>query len=90
LSPETVGHKPEENVRWEVPTNNIENSWSLIKRGAVGTYHQVSKDFLPFYLAEFTFRHIERYNRDIFEKLISSCSSDVANSEASRVTWAYA
>jgi len=39
----------------------------------MGTFHQVSKDYLPLYLAEFTFRHNERHNPDIFQTLISSC-----------------
>jgi hypothetical protein len=39
----------------------------------VGTYHQVSREYLPMYLAEFAFRHNERQNPDIFQKLISSC-----------------
>jgi hypothetical protein len=29
----------------------------VLKRGIVGTYHKVSKDYLPMYLDEFTFRH---------------------------------
>ena len=70
---ESVGHSRGEYVRGEVHTNSIESFWALLKRGVVGTYHQVSKQYLPFYLAEFTFRHNERRNPDILEKLISSC-----------------
>jgi hypothetical protein len=70
---EIVDHKAGEYVRGIVHTNSIESFWSLLKRGVIGTYHQVSKDYLPLYLAEFTFRHNERRNPDIFEKLISSC-----------------
>jgi hypothetical protein len=70
---ETVQHNVGEYVRGEVHTANIDSFRSLLKRGVVGTYHQVSKDYLPLYLAEFTFRHNERRNPDIFEKLISSC-----------------
>ena len=36
-----------EYVRGDVHTNNIESFWSLLKRGIVGTYHSVSKDYLP-------------------------------------------
>jgi hypothetical protein len=60
-------------VRGEVHTNNIESFWALLKRGVIGTFHNVSKDYLPLYLNEFAFRHNERENFDIFEKLISSC-----------------
>jgi transposase-like protein len=77
LAPEfphqTVDHKAFEYVRGEVHTNNIESFWSLLKRGVIGTFHNVSKDYLPLYLNEFAFRHNERQNPDIFEKLISSC-----------------
>jgi len=70
---ESVQHRSGQYVRAEVHTNNIENFWSLLKRGVVGTFHNVSKDYLPLYLNEFTFRHNERGNPDIFQKLISSC-----------------
>ena len=70
---DTVQHRKGEYVRGSVHTQNIENFWSLLKRGVVGTFHNVSKDYLPLYLNEFTFRHNERHNPDIFQKLISSC-----------------
>ncbi len=70
---EVVKHSSEEYVRGNVHTNSIESFWALLKRGIIGTYHQVGKSYLPLYLAEFTFRHNERKNPDIFEKLISSC-----------------
>jgi hypothetical protein len=44
---EHVDHKAEEWVLGKVHTNNIESFWSLLKRGVIGTYHQVSKDYLP-------------------------------------------
>ena len=53
-------------MRGEVHTNNIENFWSLLKRGVVGTFHNVSKEYLPLYLNEFSFRFNERNNPDIF------------------------
>lgn len=55
-----------------IHTNTIENSWSLLKRGVVGTYHKVGKRYLPLYLNEFAFRYNERRNPDIFEQLLSS------------------
>lgn len=70
---ESVSHNRSEYVRGMVHTQTIDSFWSLLKRGVVGTFHQVSKDYLPLYLAEFSFRHNERRNPDIFEKLISSC-----------------
>jgi hypothetical protein len=50
-----VSHSTGEYVRGEVHTANIDSFWSLLKRGVVGTYHNVSKKYLPFYLAEFQF-----------------------------------
>jgi len=39
-----------------IHTQGIENFWSLLKRGLIGTYHHVGSDFLNQYLGEFTFR----------------------------------
>jgi transposase-like protein len=72
LPHETVDHKAGEYVRGEVHTNNIENFWSLIKRGVVGTFHNVSADYLPLYLNEFSFRYNLRKHPDAFAQLISS------------------
>jgi transposase-like protein len=70
---EHVDHKALEYVRGEVHTNNIESFWSLLKRGIMGTYHNVSKKYLPLYLAEFQFRHNNRKNPDIFGQAIGRC-----------------
>jgi transposase-like protein len=67
-----VKHGAGEYVRGEVHAQNIESFWSLLKRGVVGTFHNVSKDYLPLYVNEFTWRHNERKNPDIFARLISS------------------
>jgi transposase-like protein len=45
----------------------------MIKRGIMGTFHNVSKDYLPLYLAEFSFRHNNRKNPDIFTEVIAGC-----------------
>jgi IS1 family transposase len=68
-----VKHSAGEYVRGNVHTNNIESFWSLLKRGVVGTFHKVSKPYLPLYLAEFTFRHNNRGNPDLFGELLSRC-----------------
>jgi transposase-like protein len=67
---ETVKHSQNEYVRGEIHTNNIESFWALLKRGIVGTYHNVSKKYLPLYFAEFQFRHNSRRESDIFGKAI--------------------
>ena len=54
-------------------TNNIESFWSLLKRGIMGSYHKVSKKYLPLYLAEFSFRHNHRKDDGMFGRLIAGC-----------------
>jgi transposase-like protein len=56
-----------------IHTNTIEGFWSLIKRGMVGTFHKVSKKYLPLYVAEFQFRYNNRANPDIFGAAIGGC-----------------
>jgi transposase-like protein len=70
---ESVSHSQGEYVRGEVHTNNIESFWSLLKRGIMGSYHHVSKKYLPLYLAEFQFRHNNRKNSDIFKAILAGC-----------------
>jgi len=70
---ETVDHAQGEYVRGEVHTNNLESFWSLLKRGVMGTFHNVSKEYLPLYLAEFQFRHNNRKNPDIFKAILAGC-----------------
>jgi transposase-like protein len=71
LPHETVNHRGGEDVRGEVHTNSMESFWSLLKRGIVGTYHKVSKKYLPLYLAEFQYRFNNRNNPDIFGAAVS-------------------
>ena len=73
LKHETVTHSDGEYVRGEVHTANIDSFWSLLKRGVMGTFHHVSKKYLPLYLAEFQFRHNNRKNEDIFGAAIAGC-----------------
>lgn len=70
---EFVRHSAGEYVRGIVHTNSIESFWSLFKRGVMGSYHKVSKKYLPLYLAEFQFRFNNRKNPDIFAKAIAGC-----------------
>jgi hypothetical protein len=68
-----VRHSAGEYVRGEVHTAHIDNFWSLLKRGVIGTYHHVSKKYLPLYLAEFQFRFNNRKNADIFGSAVRGC-----------------
>jgi transposase-like protein len=70
---EVIAHSQGEYVRGIVHTNSIESFWSLLKRGVMGTYHNVSRKYLPLYLAEFQFRFNNRNEKDIFHKAIAGC-----------------
>jgi transposase-like protein len=70
---EAVNHSQGEYVRGNVHTNSIESFWSLLKRGVIGTYHNVSKEYLPLYLNEFSFRFNNRNNPDIFDEILRGC-----------------
>ncbi len=70
---QVVHHADKQYVVGTIHTNTIEGFWSLLKRGIVGTYHKVSKDYLPLYLNEFSFRYNNRNNPDIFREIIAGC-----------------
>jgi transposase-like protein len=70
---DSVRHSTGEYVRGEVHTQNIDSFWALLKRGVMGTYHHISKKYLPLYLNEFSFRHNNRNEADIFGKAIAGC-----------------
>jgi hypothetical protein len=69
----TVNHRDKKYVVGALHTNTIEGFWSLIKRGVMGSYHKVSKKYLPLYVAEFQFRYNNRNNPDIFGEAIRGC-----------------
>lgn len=69
----TVNHSAGEYVNGVLHTNTIEGFWSILKRGVIGTYHKVSKKYLPLYVAEFQFRYNNRDNPDIFKTAIAGC-----------------
>jgi transposase-like protein len=56
-----IKHSAKEYVRREgkrlIMTNSVEGFFSLLKRGVVGTFHHISEQHLPLYLAEFDHRH---------------------------------
>jgi transposase-like protein len=54
-SHETVCHGTKEYVRGDVHTNTAESSNALVKRGLIGIYHNVSKEYLHRYLWQFDF-----------------------------------
>jgi transposase-like protein len=71
---ESVSHGRREYVRGLVHTANIDSFWSLLKRGIMGQFHHVSKDYLPLYVNEFSWRHNNRKNPNAFGDLLTTCS----------------
>lgn len=55
-----VDHSKGEYVRSGFHTNGIENFWSLLKRGIIGIFHQVSPQHLQRYCDEFAARYNTR------------------------------
>lgn len=70
---QAVNHAVGEYVRGNVHTANLDSFWSLLKRGVMGTFHRVSKAYLPLYLAEFSYRYNNRKNANIFADVIAEC-----------------
>lgn len=62
----SVNHRADEYVRGDVHTNSVESAWSLLKRGIVGQYHQLSVKHLPAYLDEVEWRFNNRRNPFLF------------------------
>jgi transposase-like protein len=71
---EVIQHKDNVYVRGNVHTNSIESFWALLKRGVIGTFHNITAEYLSLYLAEFTFRHNFSQERDPSALLISRVS----------------
>ena len=76
---ETVNHEVEY-VRGDVHTQNIENYWSILKRGVYGIYHHVGDQYLPQYLSEFEYRFNRRQMNDAerFAALIAQTQGRLA------------
>ena len=52
---DTVCHGTKEYARRDIHTNTAESSHALVKRGIVGIYHNVSREYLHRYLWQFDF-----------------------------------
>lgn len=62
----TIRHRDRVYVDGDVHTNTVENAFSLLKRGIIGSWHKVSAKHLPAYLDEMCFRFNRRKNPDLF------------------------
>jgi hypothetical protein len=70
----TIDHAKGQYVVGVIHTQTIEGFWSIFKRGVVGTFHKMSRKYMPLYVAEFQFRYnttgrtrifLERLSRDV-------------------------
>jgi transposase-like protein len=61
-----INHSSRVYVDGDVHTNTIESAFSLLKRGIVGTWHNISVKHLQAYLDEMTFRFNRRKRQDLF------------------------
>lgn len=59
-------------VNGPVHVNGVENIWSLLKRGIMGTYHKISAKYLPLYLNEFSFRFNYRDDFAILDRVLQT------------------
>jgi transposase-like protein len=69
---EIVNHSAKEWVRGDVHTGTIDGYWGLLKRGVIGSFHQISIKHLHRYLSEFQFRWNNRKNEEIFMLVIAA------------------
>jgi transposase-like protein len=74
----TVNHSKKEYVKGIINTNTIEGFWSIIKNGIRGQYHVLSRKYLPFYLAEFSYKYNRRNDsgKETFNETISDAVND--------------
>jgi transposase-like protein len=66
----TVNHSAGVYVQGDVHTNTVENTFSLLKRGIMGTWHNISAKHLLAYLHEMEFRFNRRFHRDLFTETL--------------------
>lgn len=70
-----VTHK-ETYVVGDIYTQNVENLWSILKRGIYGVYRVVSKKYLQAYIDEYSWRYNNRkYQGKMFEKLLGEIAN---------------
>ncbi len=62
----TINHSGKVYVDGDIHTNTVENAFSLLKRGIMGTWHRISAKHLAAYLEEMSFRFNRRKRPDLF------------------------
>lgn len=68
----SVNHSKKQWANGQIHTNNIENFWSILKRGITGQYHHLSDKWLNKYITEFCYKYNNRGNSNIFEELLTN------------------
>jgi transposase-like protein len=81
-SHQTVCHSTKEYARGEVHSNTAESSHALVKRGIVGIYHSISKEYLHRYLWQYDFLWNNRQMND-GERTIAA----IKGAEGKRLTY---
>ncbi len=72
----TIEHQKEFS-RGIINTNMIEGFWSLLKNGIRGNFRVISKKYLPFYLAEYSYKYNKRKQSDYgFDEVIDNAVED--------------
>jgi transposase-like protein len=66
----TIKHRSRVYVRGDIHTNTIESAFSLLKRGLIGSFHQVSIKHLQRYLNEFCYRFNRREDDNAFTETV--------------------
>jgi transposase-like protein len=69
----SVMHSADQYVVGAIHTQTIEGFWAIFKRSIVGSYHKVSKKYMPLYIAECQFKYNNRGNADIFGMTVRGC-----------------
>jgi transposase-like protein len=67
-----VIHSDKEWVRGEVHTQSIDGFWGLVKRGLIGSFHQVSVKHLDRYVQEFCYRFNNCRNQELFALTVAA------------------
>ncbi|GBU27175.1 hypothetical protein R84B8_00700 [Treponema sp. R8-4-B8] len=60
-------------------TNNIENFWSILKRGIIGVYHKTSPKYLQRYVNEACYRRNNGTNMNAFNRILKRSVMPQAN-----------
>jgi len=69
---EIVIHSDKEWVRGDVHTQSIDGFWGLLKRGIIGSFHQLSIKHLDRYVQEFCYRWNNQSNQQLFAVTIAA------------------